>query len=64
MIGGRQELSLGRGCVTHGTVQHEFMHALGFGHEQARYDRDNYIYVNLNNVQVISSLASDLPYRF
>ena len=56
MVGGRQQLSLGQGCVTHGTIQHEFMHALGLGHEQARHDRDSYITVNLNNVQV--SLAS------
>lgn len=29
-LGGRQEISLNRtGCVTHGTVMHEFIHALG-----------------------------------
>merc|ERR1712131_166246 len=35
--GGRQELSLARdGCVYHGVIQHESLHALGFQHEQTR----------------------------
>lgn len=45
-------LSLARsGCLYHGTVQHELLHALGFNHEQTRSDRDNHIRVLLNNVQ-------------
>jgi len=31
--GGVQELNLGNGCVSKATVQHEFLHALGFQHE-------------------------------
>ena len=51
MRGGRQTLSLGDNCVTHGTVQHEFMHALGFHHEQTRSDRDKYIKINYDNIK-------------
>ncbi|XP_062326613.1 hatching enzyme 1.2-like isoform X3 [Osmerus eperlanus] len=50
--GNAQELSLARsGCLYHGTVQHELLHALGFNHEQTRSDRDNHIRVVLQNVQ-------------
>ncbi|XP_023281338.1 high choriolytic enzyme 1-like, partial [Seriola lalandi dorsalis] len=50
--GGKQVVSLARrGCLYHGTVQHELLHALGFNHEQTRSDRDNHIKVLLQNVQ-------------
>ncbi|XP_034031443.1 high choriolytic enzyme 1-like [Thalassophryne amazonica] len=50
-IGRAQSLSLKHpGCVYHGVVQHELLHALGFHHEQKRSDRDQYIRVNLENV--------------
>uniref|UniRef100_V5H7C1 Metalloendopeptidase n=1 Tax=Ixodes ricinus TaxID=34613 RepID=V5H7C1_IXORI len=49
-VGGAQELSLGPGCVWHGTILHEFLHALGFEHEHARIDRDNYIKVYRSNI--------------
>ncbi|KAM3876855.1 hatching enzyme 1.2-like [Diretmus argenteus] len=50
--GGKQVVSLARrGCLYHGTVQHELLHALGFNHEQTRNDRDNHIKVLLQNVQ-------------
>ncbi|KAL4642036.1 low choriolytic enzyme-like [Arapaima gigas] len=46
-----QVVSLSRqGCIYHGTVQHELLHALGFNHEQTRSDRDNHIRVLLQNV--------------
>lgn len=38
------------GCLSRGTVQHEFMHALGFYHEQARPDAKNHIKVKYENV--------------
>ena len=31
------------GCLSRGTVQHEFMHALGFYHEQARPDAKEHV---------------------
>ena len=39
MTRGDQKLSLGIGCVSTGIIQHEFIHALGFGHEHTRADR-------------------------
>jgi len=38
------------GCLSRGTVQHEFMHALGFYHEQARPDAKDFIKVQYQNV--------------
>jgi hypothetical protein len=38
-------------CFRKGTIQHEFMHALGIFHEQARSDRDRYVTINYKNVQ-------------
>ena len=49
-IGGRQQLNLGSGCVNTGTIQHEFMHALGFIHEHTRPDRDDYVYILYPNI--------------
>ncbi|KAK1159710.1 high choriolytic enzyme 1-like [Acipenser oxyrinchus oxyrinchus] len=50
--GGRQALSLNRrGCVYHQVVQHEFLHALGFNHEQTRSDRDSYVNILYENIQ-------------
>ncbi|XP_067936790.1 zinc metalloproteinase nas-15-like [Watersipora subatra] len=48
---GRQNVSLGRQCFSHGTVMHELIHALGFYHEQSRADRDYYIDVLWDNVK-------------
>jgi len=40
-----------KGCFSSGTIQHELMHVLGFYHEQSRPDRDNFLTINLENVQ-------------
>ncbi|KAF6018342.1 ASTL [Bugula neritina] len=48
---GRQTVSLGRNCYTHGTVMHELLHTLGFYHEQSRADRDFYVDIHRENIK-------------
>ncbi|XP_064611242.1 uncharacterized protein LOC135475322 isoform X2 [Liolophura sinensis] len=53
-IGGQQVLSLSTRCIDQssiGTIQHELLHALGFYHEQSRYDRDDWIEINMENIR-------------
>ncbi|XP_069124913.1 uncharacterized protein [Argopecten irradians] len=50
-IGGEQKLSLGRGCEREvGTAVHELLHSLGFWHEHARPDRDDYVEIVYPNI--------------
>ncbi|GAB0087748.1 seminal metalloprotease 1 [Sergentomyia squamirostris] len=55
-IGGMQSLKLksnvpGSGCFRFGTVVHEFIHALGFHHSQAAYNRDDYVIIKWENIE-------------
>ncbi|KAK3087810.1 hypothetical protein FSP39_010940 [Pinctada imbricata] len=48
--GGPQDLVLGSTCYYKGVIMHELNHAVGFFHEQARYDRDKYVRVKWENI--------------
>ncbi|XP_072154278.1 seminal metalloprotease 1-like isoform X1 [Bemisia tabaci] len=46
-----QDLYLsGEACYTQGSIQHEFLHSLGFGHEHTRPDRDSYVNIQWSNI--------------
>jgi len=47
----RQSLNLGNNCYRTGTVEHEFLHALGVWHQQSRSDRHNYVEVIKDNIE-------------
>uniref|UniRef100_A0A8C9R2J9 Metalloendopeptidase n=1 Tax=Scleropages formosus TaxID=113540 RepID=A0A8C9R2J9_SCLFO len=60
-----QVVSLSRqGCIYHGTVQHELLHALGFNHEQTRSDCDNHILPSWHNFNRIQTKNLDTPYDY
>ena len=48
--GTKQQLSLGSGCFTDNVIIHEFIHAIGFHHEQNRPDRNQYVKVHKNRL--------------
>ncbi|GLD69116.1 high choriolytic enzyme 1-like protein [Lates japonicus] len=61
-VGGRQRLSLKRpGGMKLGIIQHEFIHALGFYHEQSRSDRDKYVRINWENIKEKHRKLQKLP---
>lgn len=53
--GGVQGLNLapfpvGSGCFRRGTIQHEFLHALGFFHSQSSTDRDEHVKIEWKHI--------------
>ncbi|XP_056401090.1 embryonic protein UVS.2-like [Hyla sarda] len=73
-IGGTQPLQLqaSYGCLYRGIIQHELNHALGFFHENARADRDQYIIINHENIangyepgfSIVDGNNLSLPYDY
>ncbi|CAJ1062651.1 meprin A subunit beta-like [Xyrichtys novacula] len=50
VIAGGQDLSIGQYCDEISTIEHEYLHALGFNHEQSRYDRDDHVTIIYKNI--------------
>ncbi|XP_071106281.1 meprin A subunit beta-like [Haliotis cracherodii] len=49
--GGKQIVTISNGCYRKGTIMHEFIHALGFWHEQSETTRDQYVTIVWNNIE-------------
>uniref|UniRef100_UPI0037E7DB0C meprin A subunit beta-like isoform X2 n=1 Tax=Semicossyphus pulcher TaxID=241346 RepID=UPI0037E7DB0C len=75
VIANGQDLSIGMYCDDLSTVEHEFLHALGFNHEQSRYDRDDFVTIifanivkgfesNFNKVSSEFSTTNGIPYDY
>ena len=45
MQGGKQTISIGNGCESHGVILHETSHALGLWHEQSRLEKNHLVYL-------------------
>lgn len=74
-LGGRQELSLGEGCLASGILMHEAIHALGYDHMHNHADRDLFVDIMIDNVEVnmqhnfdkvnlVDSSNFDTPYDY
>uniref|UniRef100_A0A8C9XBW7 Metalloendopeptidase n=1 Tax=Sander lucioperca TaxID=283035 RepID=A0A8C9XBW7_SANLU len=72
---GKQSLSIGSNCDRIATIEHEFLHALGFWHEQSRADRDDYVNImwdrisegkehNFNTYNDNTSSSLGVPYDY
>jgi len=51
----RQYIHFAYDCVKMSTVQHEFMHAISFVHEQTNYYRDEFIFVNETVIEALDT---------
>lgn len=45
-----QNYALDEGCFRLGTIVHEFLHALGFYHQQSTWNRDDYVRIAEENI--------------
>ncbi|XP_020806080.1 seminal metalloprotease 1 [Drosophila serrata] len=45
-----QNYALDTGCFRLGTIVHEFLHALGFYHQQSTWNRDEYVHIAEENI--------------
>ena len=43
---------IGNGCIYTRTITHELLHALGLFHEHQRRDRDNYVEIHRENINL------------
>ncbi|KAL5280491.1 hypothetical protein ACFFRR_004459 [Megaselia abdita] len=68
-----QQLNLGNNCVHKGIIIHEFLHAIGFYHQQSSSDRDQFVNIHLGNVisgqehnfnKYTSSQVTNFGYRY
>lgn len=48
---GEQPMNLAYGCMDKGIIIHEFLHAIGFYHQQNSADRDIFVSINMTNVK-------------
>ncbi|CAJ0590533.1 unnamed protein product [Cylicocyclus nassatus] len=49
---GVQYIKFAKGCHYVGTAVHEFGHALGMLHTHSRHDRDDYLFIDPNHIQI------------
>ncbi|KAF5303528.1 hypothetical protein FQR65_LT08227 [Abscondita terminalis] len=59
--GGVQQLNLGLHCLFRETIAHEFMHAVGFYHQQSTTNRDNYIKLITENIDPVYLHDFNIP---
>ena len=48
--GGQQSIFIGPECSSKPFILHEMFHAVGFYHEMKRFDRDQYVSINWDNI--------------
>jgi hypothetical protein len=46
----------GRGCINRRTITHELLHKLGLHHEQNRYDRDYFVIVQNQYIEICEKI--------
>lgn len=63
--GGGQVVNLQNpGCVHHGIIIHELLHALGFYHQQSAYERDDFVRINWENIKLGKKMRKRIYSQF